>query len=188
MNEVTTTNIDKFIELVLKGVECWYQAGVLCAAEIDKNPNFIEEVCKRCPELSEETVLMFERIGRKMVHPKLLIMDGPGPRKLRHLPYQLQEKYLAKPLKVLVQVNGKYESTNIGLMNLTTLQADQVFDGDKERNEAAQRAWIESRAMKKFAPPKRINDPYRIVHDKLVIMEPVTLTRREVADILCKMS
>src|SRR5512133_1827607 len=96
------TKAEQFIDLVMKGVECWMQAGELVAAAIDENANFVDEVCDKCPDISPEMVYRVEAIGRKKLHPRLLLNDTPGTRRLRNLPYSLQEKHATEPVRVLL--------------------------------------------------------------------------------------
>jgi hypothetical protein len=178
------TEIDQIRELLQKGIECWVQIGAIVAKMIDDDPEAIDRICEACPLLTAESVLNFERLGRKTLHPRLLISYGPGVNRLRKLPYHLQERYVTQPVELLL-ANG--ETLQCDVMNLTTQQAAQVFSSDGLRSLAAQRAWLEGEATKRVAPPSRIDLPYRITSGKLIILNACTLSRKELAKILVEL-
>lgn len=181
---VQKTDSEQFVDLVMQGIECWQQAGALVVRAIDSNPNFIDEVCDKCPDITPELVHRFEQIGRKQLCAKLLISDAPGVRRLRRLPYSLQEKHSVEPVSLILS-NG--ESLRVDVRNLTPDQAAQVFAEDRIRSDAEQRSWIEDKRSKSSAPSNKSNAPYRVVGKKLVVMTACTLERKELARLLAEL-
>lgn len=185
--EITTkTAVKQFADLVFKGIDFWMQAGAIVSKAMDADPDFAEKVSEEHPEISQEMVHAFDRIGRKELHPRLLLSDKPGPRRLRRLPFRLQERHITEPVSVLVQTSKGWETLKMSIHNLTPSQASQVFDADSIRDEAAQRAWIQDRAAIEKVIEQH-NEPYRITGGKLVIMEPCQFTPKQIAQILAQM-
>ena len=95
-----------FTTLVNMGIEAWTKAGKLLVDFIEEHPNGHELILNECPSISIETLLSFERIGRREVSPKLLIDSSVGARKLSTMPFDEQQRYSVEPIEVLV---GYYE-------------------------------------------------------------------------------
>lgn len=162
------------------------EAGKIVCDILDDDPGAIDKIVKGCPSMTPEMVVRFEQIGRKQLHPSLLIFEGHGPDRLARLPFAVQEKYSKEPVPLLVKTDSGWDTLNVDIRNLTKAQSEQVFSREGVRSEAAQRAWIEDKAAKKHAPPARANLPWRISGHSVVFMEPCTLTRRELAKILAE--
>lgn len=186
MNVTKQDAIQEFQALVSQGIEAWLKAGQIVAAQIDEDPAWLDK-CSTRTRLSSETILAFDQIGRRKLHPRLMVSDAPGVVALRRLPYSVQEKHIAEPVELLVSSDGKWETLLVDVHNLTRLQAKQVFDKDKVRSSAAQRAWIEGETLKRTVPEVPDQCPYRIVKRTLVIQEPCQLTARDLARLLADM-
>lgn len=157
--------------------------GDATAQCIDADPDFVETLTKRFPQVTAEFVRKCEMVGRKKLHPRLVISEGPGASRLRRMPLALQEKYVSEPLPLLIRCaeSGTVDVINADLLNLTSDQAKQVFDCDamEVRSEAAQRLWLENQSAKLMPTPKANNSPYRKVKDKIVVMVAGTAFSRE---------
>ena len=184
---LANNRVTEFIDAINSGMASLARAGEIAAEAIKENPKFIDDVCDACPDITPETVRRFEAIGLKQLHPRLAISEAPGVQKLRKMPYKLQERYSVEPIPLLINNSGKWDTIIVDVRNLTSDQAKQVFNCERIRSEAEQRAWIEDRASKKAAPMTRANLPYRHDTKKLVVMEPCTFDRKELATILAEM-
>ncbi len=186
---LTSTNaaIERFIQLVQQGYESWIEAGRIVCEQTDNDPSFPEKVTKKHPEISEDVIYAFEQIGRRKLHPKLLMSNKPGPRRLRSMPYELQERFIEEPVNVLVENNGKWEELRVSVFNLTPLQARQVFNGNTIRPAAAQRAFIESEKLSNATEANLAEVPYRITNGALVVLQPCKLDRKQLSQILANM-
>ena len=184
--QTESSAVSEFYKLVMQGVEAWLKAGEIVAKEMDKDPAFVDNVIRKHPELSEDFILAFDRIGRKALHPKLLMDDRAGIVALRSMNYETQEKFLSEPVPTLVKTEDGWQTLNIETRNLTPVQARQVFDTKQRtvRTPAAQRAWIESkRTMESVSS----DEPYRIVGATLVVMTPTKFSRKQLAQFLANM-
>lgn len=187
-NQLSSQNSARqFIEYIHQGIECWIKAGSLLVERTAVDDTFRDKIMEMCPEITEETLDNFERIGLKLVHPKLLISDCPGAKRLRKMSYNIQERYIEKPIPLLVHTENGWETLNVSYLNLTRQQAEQVFGLDGIRTNAAQRAWVEDRNIKKLPAPK-LDEPYRVVKDTVVFMGGCTLTLAQLAELVAKMS
>jgi hypothetical protein len=178
------TQIEQFIKLFTQGLEAWVEAGKLVAAALEQDPEWAEKVHAAHPEISEDVIYAFDRIGRRELHPKLMLSDSPGAKKLRKLPFSIQQKHADAPVPVLIKSGGKIETLEVSVFNLTSDQANQVFDESGVRPVAAQRAWIEDRASKAMVI---VDEPYRVVGRTLVVMNPCKLTAKQIAGLLAQM-
>lgn len=177
----------QFASLISEGITAWITAGQIVAEQIDQDEKFVDFVCEKFPAFTPELVMRFYAIGKKQIHPELLISDAPGMKRMLKLPYSLQEKYLSSPVEVLVKTDKGWETLLIDVRNLTADQAKQVFDNGCVRSVQAQRAFIESNNTRKFNPSADNDAPWKIVGKRLVVKKDVTLTARDLARILSEM-
>lgn len=184
MNSPQKTNIERFVVLFQRGYDAWIEAGKVVAAALEDDPDFADKVHAEHPEISVDTVYAFDRLGRKELHPKLLISDSPGAKKLRRLPYSLQEKCIDNPVPLLIKTEKGWEILNASVFNLNSEQANQVFDADGIRPEAAQRTWLESKSSKAIV---QIDEAYRVSGRKLIVMQPCQFTAGQLARLLADM-
>lgn len=185
MQTLSKTNaIEEFYSLVMEGVKAWKKAGEIVAKQVDVDPEFPDKIHDAHPEISVDFVLAFDRIGRRLLHPDLLMDDSPGTCRLRELPFDVQAKHLTKPVQLLVVNGNKYDELSVDVRNLTAAQARQVFSKSGVRSIAAQRAWLEDKNAKQSVPS---DEPYRIVGRKLIVMEPTSFSPKQLAQFLANM-
>lgn len=152
---------------------------------MDDDPLFVERVQKKKPEITEALIMRFYEVGQKQIHEALMFDDCVGGRRLRQLSYHEQEKYVAKPLALLVKGEDGWDELPVDYRNITGHQAQQLFKKGGVRTPAEQRAWLESRKPKIAV---RIDKPYRVVKDKFVALEaPFEMTRRQLLEALAEM-
>lgn len=181
---LTNNPIEKFFQLLTQGYEAWLEAGKIVAKAMDDDVDFAEKMNAAHPEVSIDTVYAFDRIGRRELFPKLLISDSPGSKRLRRLPYSQQEKFSCNPVPVLIKTQKGWETLKVSVFNLTIEQAAQVFNGDSIRNEAAQRAYLETKASKAMI---QVDEPYRLSGKKLIVMQACQFTAGQLARFLAEM-
>lgn len=120
--------VSMFCDLMNRGVELWVAAGELLVKMVDQNPNAYSIIQREFPHVSIDTLLAFERIGRKEIFPYLLLDGSPGARKLVALPYDVQNKYYKQPVKVLVGWrNGKPLVEDKTVTQMSKFEADRAF-------------------------------------------------------------
>lgn len=173
--------------LFFQGIECWQKAGELVVDLIDEDSSAVEIIKERSGGvINGHMIAIFERIGRKQLVPRLAYMSGPGPERLKKMPFSLQQQYLTEPVTLLVlRDDERIDKLQVAVTDLTALQAAQVFDRDTIRSLPAQRAWLEDERAKLVALAKPIAKmPYRISGKRVTFLEGCTLTARELSRIL----
>jgi hypothetical protein len=190
MNKITKDQSEiaqQFIDLVVTGANALADAGKLIADAIDLHgEEIIEVVCDKCPDMTSEFVKRLEAVGRNKIHRLLVINESAGVRRLRSLPFSIQEKYASNPVPLLIVEGQSVKTIQADVRNLTPAQATQVFARDHVRSEAEQRTFIEDLRSKQSAPAH--NAPFRVVKNELIIIEPCRLGKKELCDALAQMS
>ena len=188
INAIVAPDIEKFVDLFQRGYEAWVEAGRVVVQALESDPDFADKVHEKHPEISIETVYAFDRLGRQDLHPKLLISDSPGAKRLRQLRYHVQEKFVEKPVPVLIKTDSGWETLKVSVFDLTSDQASQVFDKNDVRNDHSQRAYIEGKKASKAVKSFQVDMPYRVVGRKLVVMKPCQFTLGQLTMIVAEMS
>jgi hypothetical protein len=166
-------------------MDAWLRAGELVIEILDADPNAVDEICKAVPGLPREAIYRFEAIGRRTVHPKLLLSEAPGIRKLAAMPYSVQETFIAAPLQVLIEKDGGCDTLQVSVGNLTPEQCRQVFGSNHVRDAAEQRAWMEAEKRIASMRNEKAEDlPYAIHGNKIVFRRSCTMTKRELQTVL----
>ena len=130
-NNTKTSRAQEFINAVQLGWEAWKEAGKIVVEELEKNPDFANEVCILSKGfISVEMVHQFELLGRNKVLPQLLIdWQKPGIKKLMRLPIHIQEKHSSNPVDVVIfNDDGDMDILPVHPRNMTPQQAKQVFE------------------------------------------------------------
>jgi hypothetical protein len=186
MKPLVTNQIDTFLELVQRGIDSWVEAAKIARAELATDPEWADKVAEKNRIITAQFVHRFASIGVKFI-PQLAISECPGAKRLRSLPLQVQEMCFHNPVSLLINNGGNWEPLQVDLHNLTSDQAAQVFAEDHVRNDGEQRAWIEDRKAKQATEPNKVNQPYRVVGNNLMVMVACKFTRKELAQILASM-
>lgn len=175
---------DQFVDLVQRGIDAWKQAGELLYKMLLVDPSAKQLIINRCPDITAEILSRFEAIGMGSLHPKTLLNNSPGMRKLRSMPYSDQVRYLNEPVPVLVKKDGGTDTLLIEIRNLTADQAAQALSSSGVRTLEAQRAWLESRRSKR----QPVKSAYHIRNGKVTFHADCEMTSREIAHLLAQMT
>jgi len=179
--------LNEFYNALQRGKEALEDAGRILVALIDEDPSAKERIMEGHPEITEDVLETFERIGRKQLYYRLCLLEAPGIRALKRCPYSEQVKYSTEPLPMLL-VSGKdsTDSLTLPIQALNPDQVRQVFGGHRIRTLAEQRAWIENQRGK----PQRIErrEPYTISKGRITFHEAVTLSASDMARLLAEIT
>jgi hypothetical protein len=178
--------IVQFIDLFRQGVEAWIKAGEILVELVENDPHVYDEIIERCPTLNAGILGRFEQMGRKTLHPQLLLSASPGFDRLRKLPFSLQERYVSEPVPVVVNTQHGTDILLIKAKDMTKEQASQVFAGNRIRTEGEQKALLAQQESAKAAPAPVRQSPYLIKGRKVEFREPIVLTASELAAILAQ--
>jgi hypothetical protein len=132
--------------------------------------------------INPELVKRLEKLGRKQLHPDLVLATTPGAIKLGSCVPSEQELLLESGAEVM---EGD-DSRVIPIHELTDDQARQVFVNGHVRTLAEQRSWLKSAAAKKV--PADFVGGYSVHRDFVVIKEPMRLPKKLVLQFLVEMS
>lgn len=187
MSEIMQNNdkIKQFVSLIFEGIEAWTKAGSLLVEMIEEDPDIVDKICESTPGLSKDVLYRFESIGRQKLYPQLLASSGPGINNLIKMPYSLQKKHSVDPIPVLIESEDGYDTLMISVYNLTPSQCRQVFAKNHVRDEAEQRAVIESEkreALRAGIPTEHL--PYYIKGNRLIVRRDTELTKTDIKNIL----
>lgn len=179
-NKTTQTQARRFADLIQQGIDAWSEAGRLLVRMLEDDPRAKDVILSECPDLTSEVLARFEAIGRKQLHPKTLLDNSPGMRRLRRLPYSEQERYLQEPVPVVIRKGDAVDVLNVAVKNLSREQVTQAIAASGIRTPEAQRAWIES----KRADVVRVKKPYKIQKGRVTFTSGCTLSSAELARIV----
>lgn len=188
-NEITAKNaIQELKSAIESGIEAWEKAGREVVYLLDNEGMSLQDIADHAKSefITENVLAQFERIGRKQVMPKLLVMDFPASRYLQKMPMSEQQRLLDGSIDLLVIRDNGTDSLNVRCRDLTKDQCKQAFSKDGVRSLGAQRAFIEDRRKK--IPPAASAPSWQIKHGKVIFNSACELTRQELAVILAQMA
>lgn len=175
--------VDRFREAFMAGVEGIARAAAIYVEAIDENPNFGDAFRDEFADIIPVGAWAgMEKVGRKLMHPNLL-MGGGGKyaSRIKRLPYSTQERVIGGERFDLLTADG--QTLKVDVRQITTEQADQLFDGEHIRTLPEQRAWLESRKGRQVVE-EADTMPYVIKGGKVLFRRGTTLSRPEIRRLL----
>lgn len=192
MNSINRTDLSRVSELIVKGIDCWIEAGEIIAKTLEEHPDSMSRICE-VTGLSEDIIRRFEQIGRKEIYPRLLANTSIGYRRLVSCTYREQKHYCDNPVELLVADNGKADTLRVEVAHVTPEQARQVFAHDHVRTLAEQRAWLESERKRSVETAMRekaeIQESAFVIRGgRVTFNKGCEMTAREIAELLSRMT
>lgn len=179
--------IQQFIDLFQQGVEAWMRAGEIIVELVENDPHVYDYIIQQCPNLNAGVIGRFEQMGRKILHPQLLLTNSPGAKALTKMPISVQERYLTEPVVLIVGTPDGTDALLVKAKDLTQQQSRQVFAQNRLRTEGEQKAWlIENRSKNAKFVGSNLS-PWKISKGKLKIEQGVILSKEQVAAIYMQM-
>jgi len=189
MELVITQELSKFQDAFTRGLEGITEASKIYVDAIDDNPENSEKFREYFADsIPSSTWSSFEAIGRKWMHPRLLIggmSDRAKAMLVKRLPYDEQSNIMEKRKRYpLLLIGG--DTLEVSVQDATLEQVGQLIDGSTIRNLAAQKAFLEqaktTKAIKESEPL-----PYTLSDGRITFRRSVTLTKAELRRILAEM-
>lgn len=180
--------IGKFIELFQAGVDAWIKAGELLVEMVEEDPHIYDYIIQQCPTLNAGILGRFEQMGRKTLHPQLLLSASPGFDKLRKLPFSMQERYLTEPVPIIVHTDNGTDVLLVEAKNMTKEQANQVFAPGRIRTEGEQKAWLMQQRSMAAKPIGGNVSAWTIKGGRVVFSAGATLSAGELATIITQLT
>ena len=188
---VTQTEINKTAkqlgDLIFGGLNMWVRAGEMLVEMIDNDPNAIKRICKANPKLTKPMLNKFEKIGRKVYDPRLLLRNCAGYTKARRLPYSAQQDILKNKVKVAVSANSSdHRLVDVGEM--TPVETRIAFTNEGVRSITEQRSFLKSQEKPRGIKVSDTTPDYIINKGKVTFKHDVTLDVAGIAAILSQMT
>ena len=180
--------IEKFIELFQTGVNAWIKAGEMLVEMVEDDPHVYDYIIQRCPTLNAGILGRFEQMGRKTLHPQLLLSASPGFDKLRKLPFSMQERYIKEPVPIIVHTDQGTDVLLVEAKNMTKEQANQVFAPGRIRTEGEQKAWLMQQRSLAAKPVGGNVSPWTIRGGRVVFQQGASLSAGELATIITQLT
>lgn len=177
--------INQFIALFRDGVNAWIKAGEILVELVEADPHTYDYIIQQCPQLNAGILGRFEQMGRKTLHPQLLLTASPGFSKLTRLPFSMQERYISEPIPLIVHTAEGTDVLLVKAKDMTKDQANQVFAPGRLRTEGEQKALL-MQQQSNAARPVTTSKPWSIRGSKIII-NGLEFTRKELTAILAQM-
>ena len=188
-NELTENKINQFTKLIQQGIDAWQDAGTLLIEMIKSDSKIFDKIIAKDPRLNASILGRFEQIGRKVLHPYLLISDSPAASKLATMPYSVQERYLNEPVPLIIETGNGIDTILVDIKNMSNGQANQAFGRGIVRTSSQQRAWLLDRASKTAKTVKEKNRPlYMIKNGKVHFNQDAEFSLAELVKIMAALA
>ena len=176
--------IEDFRKHFAAGIEGIVRAGECYVAAIDENPHFADQFRNEFADSIPASAWgQFEAVGRKWMHPKLIMGGMSDPKKsalIKRLPYSTQERVFNRERFDLLTASG--DTLQIDMLEATSDQVKQLCDGSAIRSISAQKAWLE--ATNTVTVERAETMPYTVRDGKVSFRRGVVLTRQELKRLL----
>lgn len=183
-----TKKIQEFAQLCQQGVDAWTKAGEILIELIDQDPEVYDKIISFDSRMNAGILGRFEQMGRKVLHPQLLLDDSPGFEKLAQMPYSVQERFLNEPIPLVVQTDSGTDVLMVSAKNCTGSQARQIFGKGRIRTEGEQKAWLMDQRAKKAKPVGTNIPAWTIRGGRVMFSEGATLSAGELATIITQLT
>lgn len=179
---VTEKLINQFTEFLTAGLEGLRKAAEIYVTAIDESPTakqvFRDHFRGTLPTSIWDSL---EKVGRRSLHPKLLLGGVPNSQVIRRLPYAQQEKFIdTKATVPLVTPSGRVMKARP--IDLKPEQVKVVFDGSRIRDVEEQKLVVKSEKPKKKRPQ------YTIKGGCVYFWHNTVLTKSQLQDLLEELS
>jgi hypothetical protein len=185
-----SSRITAFIDLFKVGVDSWIKAGEILVELVEEDPHSYDYIIQQCPQLNAGILGRFEQMGRKSLHPQLLLTSSPGFARLQKLPYSLQERFIEEPIALIVHTEQGTDVLLVKAKDLTKEQAAQVFAPNRLRTEGEQKAWMiqqQSNAARS-SPTNNTAAAWRIKGGRVEFTAGASLSAGELATIITQLT
>ena len=180
--------IREFTDLCQKGIDAWTKAGEIIVELVESDPTAFDKIIEFNPNIDAGILGKFEMIGRKVLHPHLLINDSPGFIGLAQMPFSVQERFLNEPIALIIETDSGTDTLMVDAKNMTRAQSRQVFGKGRIRTEGEQKAWLMDQRSKKAKPCGTNIPAWTIRAGRVQFNEGATLSAGELATIITQLT
>lgn len=118
------------------GIDFWESAGKKVVEMKEKHDDFFKAVTERCDWITMEMLTTLESIGKKELHPRLLLAPKFTMSRFASLPYEDQKYAVENPIPLAV--NGSHQ-VNRHIADMTPREVRQVVGPNGIRSVNEQR-------------------------------------------------
>ncbi len=164
-----------FVALLGKIETTLQEAADMLARLVAKDPAALDTVRRLYPAAPLAFLQRLLRVGQRRLHPELMLNSCVAFQRLENMPYEQQERLLARPTVALIdEETGKVVQRP--LVNLTPMEANQAFARLGPRTLGEQREWLKARKIAAQAVPaptvkQMIRADFTIRGGKLVVTQ-----------------
>lgn len=185
---VKNQKIEEFAALCQQGIDAWTRAGEILVELVEDDPQVFDKIIAADPRMNAGILGRFEQMGRKVLHPQLILSDSPGFERLSEMPYSVQERFLNEPIPLVVQTDTGTDILMVSAKNITGNQARQIFGKGRVRTEGEQKAWLMDQRAKKAKPVGTNIPAWTIRSGRVFFNEGATLSAGELATIITQLT
>ena len=179
-------------------VEAAAIAGASIAANIIQLGGILNEISERygsegvditCQTigLSKKLFAKFIATYRGVLHPQIALGNVPYALKLEELPRDQQDDLIDNGVPYVEKVGKTHRTKRIKLSKLDTLQAKQVFDGNRLRTEDEQFQYIKDNENPQPKVARQPRPAWEIKKGKLIVHRAVSFPKDDLIKMLADM-
>lgn len=176
---IANEQIDQLIALIKKGGECYLQAGELLVQMVEEDASVYEQIIAQNSAITPQMLDRLWAIGKKQLHPDLLLMRCAGAELAVTLPYKEQVKLLHEPIRIAIKSKGRITVESKNLSELKKCEAELVIKGRKIVDVEDQIKELTNKAPVKVPKRYQIND-----NGTITFFRDTTFTRGQLEEIM----
>ena len=184
-------SVQAFLSLVNVGVEQITAAAKMLHRLVAADESTIAKVREQAPHIPIGFLEMLLRVGEGSLHAELMLNGCPAYRRLRTMPFSMQESALRHRTVDLVADPEKSDVLRVPMTELTLAQTNQVLDSSGVRDRDAQLAYLRrlraSKAVDEVTKDIR-GTPYHVRKHEVVVVRPCVLTKADIIRLLGEMT
>ena len=175
-----TSMFEKFHSAFTAGLEGIAEAARIYVESIDADPanklRFLAHFDGQVPPTIWKSL---EKVGRKQIHPQLLLGVVGNATDIKRLPYSEQEKVINGDPLILLTDRG--EQINVDLRTAPKTVVNQLVASDHVRSLAEQKLYLLGLAKIEAADAKvqTVSMPYNVKGSKIYFTKHCVLTKKE---------
>lgn len=182
----------KIVELVLRGVECFTEAGKLVVEQLDKGVDVYAEIsAMKDKPFGLKLLRNLEALGRGTLHPQLLLDTRPAIKLAQALPFSEQKKAVEEKLDLVVETPTGTDILKVGLWEMDAKQARQVLGNKHIAAPGEQKAYLAAEKSKARAksPAGTDGHPWRMIRGgKVEFTRGCVLTMKDLSVIMAQLT
>ena len=174
----------EFRNAITSGINGFVRAGEIYVKAIDQDPEYAEKMQLDFSDIvPTKAWKQFEAIGRKWIHPKLILggmSDAKKTNIVKRLPYSLQNRVFEGEKFPLLVTGG--DVLDISILDASYDQTMQLCGDGNMRTLTEQKAFIEDSKLKDDLKPQEL--PYYVQKGKIIFRKNTEITKAELKQLL----